>query len=87
MRTAPIGIRYRGDRSELERCSRADSSMTHHDPLAARCLRLLQPDAGGAASRRKLPKPESPAAEAAMAAMAAGEMTCWTRCSGGRGSC
>ena len=73
MRTAPIGIRYRGDRSELERCTRADSSMTHHDPLAADACVFFNLTLAALLDGRKLPKPESTAAEAAMAAMAAGE--------------
>jgi ADP-ribosyl-[dinitrogen reductase] hydrolase len=35
MRTVPIAIRYRGDPGTIERVSRIDSSLTHHDPLAA----------------------------------------------------
>jgi ADP-ribosyl-[dinitrogen reductase] hydrolase len=34
MRTAPIGIRFRDDPGAIERISRAESSLTHHDPLA-----------------------------------------------------
>jgi ADP-ribosyl-[dinitrogen reductase] hydrolase len=34
MRTAPIAIRYRGDDGSIERISRLESSLTHHDPLA-----------------------------------------------------
>jgi len=73
MRTAPIGIRYRGDRSALERCTRADSSMTHHDPLAADACVFFNLTLAALVDGRKLPKPESAAAEAAMAATAAGE--------------
>jgi ADP-ribosylglycohydrolase len=35
MRAAPIGVRYRRDLGSLERYSRIDSGLTHHDPLAA----------------------------------------------------
>ena len=73
MRTAPIGIRYRGDGSELERCTRADSSMTHHDTLAADACVFFNLTLAALLDGRKLPKPESAAAEAAMAATAAGE--------------
>ena len=34
MRTVPIAIRYRRDPGAIERISRQESSMTHHDPLA-----------------------------------------------------
>ena len=34
MRTVPIAIRYRGDPGAVERISRIDSGLTHHDPLA-----------------------------------------------------
>ena len=34
MRTLPIAIRYRNDAGAIERISRLDSSLTHHDPLA-----------------------------------------------------
>ncbi len=34
MRTVPIALRYGRDKGELERFSRLDSSLTHHDPLA-----------------------------------------------------
>ena len=57
MRTVPIAIRYRSDPGTIERVSRIDSSLTHHDPLAARRLRLAQPDRRGAD-----PGPESAAA-------------------------
>src|SRR6185436_12940007 len=73
MRTAPIGIRYRGDRSELERCTRADSSMTHHDTLAADACVFLNLTLAALLDGRKLPRPESAAAETAMAATTAGE--------------
>ena len=35
MRTAPIGIRFARDREALRAAARADSALTHHDPLAA----------------------------------------------------
>jgi ADP-ribosyl-[dinitrogen reductase] hydrolase len=41
MRTAPIGIRFRTDRGAIERISRAESSLTHHDPLAGDACVLL----------------------------------------------
>lgn len=34
MRTVPIAIHYRHDPGAIERISRAESSLTHHDPLA-----------------------------------------------------
>ena len=34
MRTVPIAIRYRRDPGAIERISRLDSALTHHDPLA-----------------------------------------------------
>jgi ADP-ribosyl-[dinitrogen reductase] hydrolase len=34
MRTVPIAIRYRDDNGAIERISRSDSTLTHHDPLA-----------------------------------------------------
>jgi ADP-ribosyl-[dinitrogen reductase] hydrolase len=41
MRTAPIGIRFRSDRGAIERISRAESSLTHHDPLAGDACAFL----------------------------------------------
>jgi ADP-ribosyl-[dinitrogen reductase] hydrolase len=41
MRTAPIGIRFRDDRGAIERISRAESSLTHHDPLAGDACAFL----------------------------------------------
>ena len=41
MRTAPIGIRYRADSGAIERISRQESSLTHHDPLAGDACVLL----------------------------------------------
>src|SRR5262249_27353348 len=41
MRTAPIGIRFRNDRGAIERISRAESSLTHHDPLSGDACVLL----------------------------------------------
>jgi ADP-ribosyl-[dinitrogen reductase] hydrolase len=73
MRTAPIGLRYRRDRSELERISRADSSMTHHDPLAADACVFFNQTLAALVEGRKLPKPESAVAETALAATGASE--------------
>jgi ADP-ribosylglycohydrolase len=41
MRTAPIAIHYREDAGAIERISRLDSSLTHHDELAGDACALL----------------------------------------------
>lgn len=41
MRTAPIALRYRADSGAIERISRQESSLTHHDPLAGDACVLL----------------------------------------------
>jgi ADP-ribosyl-[dinitrogen reductase] hydrolase len=41
MRTAPIAIRYRDDPGAIERISRAESSLTHHDPVAGDACAFL----------------------------------------------
>ena len=41
MRTAPIAIRFRNDAGAIERISRSESSLTHHDPLAGDACTFL----------------------------------------------
>ncbi len=41
MRTAPIAIRFRNDVGAIERVSRSESSLTHHDPLAGDACTFL----------------------------------------------
>jgi ADP-ribosyl-[dinitrogen reductase] hydrolase len=41
MRTAPIAVHYRDDAGAIERISRLDSSLTHHDELAGDACVLL----------------------------------------------
>jgi ADP-ribosyl-[dinitrogen reductase] hydrolase len=71
MRTVPIGIRFRADPGELERVSRADSGLTHHDPLAGDACVWLNLTVAALVRGRKLPRSTSPAARAAEEAMTA----------------
>jgi len=71
MRTAPIGIRYRADAGALERISRLDSSLTHHDPLAGDACAWLNLTLAALLRGRRLPSSTSPAASAAQAAVGA----------------
>jgi ADP-ribosyl-[dinitrogen reductase] hydrolase len=71
MRTAPIGIRYRADAGALERISRLDSGLTHHDPLAGDACAWLNLTLAALLRGRKLPTSTSPAATAAQEAIAA----------------
>jgi ADP-ribosylglycohydrolase len=71
MRTAPIGIRYRADPGALERISRQESSLTHHDALAGDACAWLNLTLAALLRGRRLPRSTSPAARAAEEAVAA----------------
>ncbi|HEY3766206.1 MAG TPA: ADP-ribosylglycohydrolase family protein [Gaiellales bacterium] len=69
MRTAPIGIRYRTDAGAVERISREESSLTHHDPLAGDACTLLNLTLAALVRGRKLPVSTSTAGRAAEQAL------------------
>jgi ADP-ribosyl-[dinitrogen reductase] hydrolase len=70
MRTTPIALRYLEDPSGLERYSRLDSGLTHHDPLAGdACVWFNMTVAALVAGRRP---PSSRSVVACQAAEAAG---------------
>ena len=71
MRTAPIGIRFRGDAGALERISRADSGLTHHDPLAGDACAWMNLTLAALLRGRRLPTSTSVAARAVGEAIAA----------------
>ena len=56
MRTAPIAIRYRDDSGAIERISRAESSLTHHDPLAGDACVFLNLTIAALILDRRLPE-------------------------------
>lgn len=71
MRTAPIGIRFRADAGALERISREDSSLTHHDPLAGDACAWLNLTLAALLRGRRPPTSTSPTARAAEEAISA----------------
>jgi ADP-ribosyl-[dinitrogen reductase] hydrolase len=73
MRTVPIAIRYRGDPGAIERFSRLDSSLTHHDPLAGDACAWLNLTVAALIQGRPPPRSISDVARAAEAAIAADE--------------
>jgi ADP-ribosyl-[dinitrogen reductase] hydrolase len=73
MRTVPIAIRYRGDPGTIERVSRIDSSLTHHDPLAADACVWLNLTVAALIQGRNPPRSISDVARIADEAIAAGD--------------
>jgi ADP-ribosyl-[dinitrogen reductase] hydrolase len=71
MRTVPIAIRYRGDAGAIERISRLDSGLTHHDPLAGDACAWLNLTVAALIGGRRAPQSISEVARAADAAIAA----------------
>lgn len=69
MRTAPIAIRYRDDAGAIERASRADSSLTHHDPLAGDACVWLNLTIAALLSGRRPPESTSEVGRVAAAAV------------------
>jgi ADP-ribosyl-[dinitrogen reductase] hydrolase len=69
-RTAPVAIRYRTDAGALERVSRADSGLTHDDPLAGDACVILNLTIAALIMDRKLPSSTSPVGQVAERAMA-----------------
>jgi ADP-ribosyl-[dinitrogen reductase] hydrolase len=69
MRTAPIAIRYRTDAGSVERISRADSSLTHHDPLAGDACAFLNLTLAALVRGRRPPRSDSAAGRTAEAAI------------------
>jgi ADP-ribosyl-[dinitrogen reductase] hydrolase len=59
MRTAPIAIRYRDDPGAIERISRSESSLTHHDPLAGDACALLNLTIAALIRDRRVPASSS----------------------------
>jgi ADP-ribosyl-[dinitrogen reductase] hydrolase len=71
MRTTPIGIRYRNDAGAVERISRLESGLTHHDPLAGDACAWLNLTLAAILRGRTPPRSTSPAGEAAEEAIGA----------------
>ncbi len=65
MRTAPIGVFYRDDAGAIERISRLDSSLTHHDDLAGEACVLLNMTIAALLTDRKPPQSTSTAGRVA----------------------
>jgi ADP-ribosyl-[dinitrogen reductase] hydrolase len=65
MRTVPIGIRYRGDAGAIERISRLDSGLTHHDPLAGDACAWLNLTVAALIQGRRPPRSVSEVAQVA----------------------
>ena len=77
MRTAPIGIRYRADAGALERISRLDSSLTHHDPLAGDACAWLNLTLAALLRGRKLPQLDIARRRARRRLRSARRPSCW----------
>jgi ADP-ribosyl-[dinitrogen reductase] hydrolase len=73
MRTAPIAIRYRGDPGAVERVSRAESGLTHHDPLAGDACVWLNLTIAALVNGHRPPTSTSDVARASAAAVSAPE--------------
>jgi ADP-ribosyl-[dinitrogen reductase] hydrolase len=71
MRTAPLALRYAADGDALERFTRADSSLTHHDPLAADACVHLNRTLAALVRGTRPPEPASEAGRVAQAAVGA----------------
>jgi ADP-ribosyl-[dinitrogen reductase] hydrolase len=71
MRTTPIGIRYRNDAGAVERISRLESGLTHHDPLAGDACAWLNLTLAALVRGRTPPRSTSPAGQAAEEAIGA----------------
>jgi len=69
MRTAPIAIRYRRDTGAIERISRLDSSLTHHDELAGDACALFNLTVAALLQDRRPPASSSQVGQAAAAAV------------------
>jgi ADP-ribosyl-[dinitrogen reductase] hydrolase len=68
MRTAPIAIRYRDDTGAIERISRLESSLTHHDELAGDACALLNLTIAALLYGRRPPRSTSTVGQVAAAA-------------------
>ena len=68
MRTAPIAIRYRDDTGAIERISRLESSLTHHDELAGDACALLNLTIAALLHERRPPQSTSIVGQVAAAA-------------------
>ncbi len=75
MRTVPIALRYSRDEGELERVSRLDSSLTHHDPVAGDACAWFNLNVAALMRGRRPPTSSSPVATAAAAAIGADHET------------
>lgn len=73
MRTVPIAIRYRSDPGAIERISRIDSGLTHHDSLAGDACAWLNLTVAALIQGRRPPQSTSEVAQAAEAAIAEDE--------------
>lgn len=71
MRTAPIAIRYRTDAGAVERISRLESSLTHHDVVAGDACAWLNLTIAALVCGRRPPTSTSPVARAAQEAIGA----------------
>lgn len=71
MRTVPIALRYGRDEGDLERFSRLDSSLTHHDPVAGDACTWFNLTVAALVRGRKPRRSASPVAMAAADAVGA----------------
>jgi len=72
MRTAPIALRYRDDAGAIERISRSESSLTHHDALAGDACALFNMTIAALLFDRRLPQSSSAAGAVAAEAPSLG---------------
>jgi ADP-ribosyl-[dinitrogen reductase] hydrolase len=73
MRTVPIAIRYRRDPGAIERISRLDSGLTHHDPLAGDACAWFNLTVAALIQGRTPPRSTSDIARIAEEAVAVGQ--------------
>ena len=73
MRTVPIAIRYRRDPGAIERISRLDSALTHHDPLAGDACAWFNLTVAALIQGRTPPRSTSDIARIAEEAVAVGQ--------------
>jgi ADP-ribosyl-[dinitrogen reductase] hydrolase len=73
MRTVPIAIRYRRDPGAIERISRLDSALTHHDPLAGDACAWFNLTVAALIQGRPPPRSTSDIARIAEEAVAVGQ--------------
>ena len=87
MRTAPIALRYRNDSGAIERISRQESSLTHHDPLAGEACAFFNLTVAALVRGKRPPTLGVAGRPGRGGALAGRPSSCWSRCSARSASC